>query len=386
MRSLILAAALGLLVLASPVPGGFAADQKEAAARELERVQSESRQLKRELAERAAERGSATEALREAELAEKRARAAVATTRREASAAEARRAESEKRVTQAVADLGQHRGALAEQLRAAHMNAGQERLRLLLTRADAVGLTRRMVYYGYVSRQRAELLAALSTKLEELKAELEAIAVEAGRLTQLAAEQRARLDELGRSRKARAQALAALDRQLGQRDARLKALEAEAKELRAVVARVAVNMSRPEQERRPAPAGGSFAKRRKQLGWPAEGPVLGEFGKLRAGGPLRWDGLLVAAPAGADVRAVHDGRVVYADWLPGLGLLLILDHGDGYLSLYGHNQDLLPEPGARVNAGEVVAHVGDSGGQSRAGLYFEIRRNGKPVNPREWLR
>jgi len=386
MRSAILAVSLGLLMLAGPLPDGFAADQQKDAARELERVESEARTLKRELAERAAERGSTIEALRSAELAEKRARAALAETGRQETEAEQRRAVSEARVAKTVADLGQHRGALAEQLRAAHMNAGQERLRLLLTRADAVGLTRRLVYYGYISRRRAELLAALSGELEGLQAELEAMAVEARRLKQLAAEQRARLDALQRSRKARAQALAAIDRQLGQRDARLKTLEAEAEDLRAVVDRLAVAVSRPEQSRRPAPAGGSFAKRRKQLGWPAEGPVLGEFGRLRAGGPLRWDGLLVGAPAGAEVRAVHDGRVVFADWLPGLGLLLILDHGDGYLSLYGHNQDLLPEPGTRVSAGEVVAHVGDSGGQSRAGLYFEIRRQGKPVNPREWLR
>ncbi len=386
MRSAILAASCGLLVLAGLVPDGLAADQQRDAARELERVQSEARKLKRELAERAAERGSAIEALREAEIAEKRARDALARTRRKETEAEQRRAASGKRIAQAVTDLGQHRGALAEQLRAAHMNSGQERLRLLLTRADAVGLSRRMVYYGYVSRRRAEQLAELSAELDGLKAELETMAVEAGRLKQLAAEQRARLSELQRSRQGRAQALAALERQLGQRDARVKKLETEAEDLRAVIDRVAVAVSRPDTTRLPASAGGPFAKRRKQLGWPAEGPVLGEFGKQRAGGPLRWDGLLVGAPAGADVHAVHDGRVVFADWLPGLGLLLILDHGDGYLSLYGHNQDLLPEPGARVSAGEVVAHVGDSGGQSRAGLYFEIRRHGKPVNPREWLR
>jgi septal ring factor EnvC (AmiA/AmiB activator) len=116
------------------------------------------------------------------------------------------------------------------------------------------------------------------------------------------------------------------------------------------------------------------------------GTLLAEFGKPRAGGQLRWDGVLIAAPAGTEVRAARDGRVVYADWLPGLGLLLVIDHGRGYLSLYGHNQDLLKGVGSTVTRGETVALVGDTGGQRRPALYFEVRRNGKPQDPRAWVR
>ena len=99
---------------------------------------------------------------------------------------------------------------------------------------------------------------------------------------------------------------------------------------------------------------------------------------------MRWDGVLIAAPAGAEIRTIRAGKVVYADWLPGLGLLLVLDHGGGYLSLYGHNQDLSREVGDRVSAGDLLAHVGDTGGQARPALYYEVRRNGRPVNPRQW--
>ena len=110
------------------------------------------------------------------------------------------------------------------------------------------------------------------------------------------------------------------------------------------------------------------------------------FGQPRADGRLRWNGVLLAAGAGEDVRAVHHGRVVYADWLQGMGLLVIIEHGDGYLSLYGHNQDVVAEIGEWVTPGTVIAHVGDSGGQATPGLYFEIRKEGKPVDPGGWIR
>ena len=100
---------------------------------------------------------------------------------------------------------------------------------------------------------------------------------------------------------------------------------------------------------------------------------------------LRWEGALLDAPAGTEVRAVHHGRVVFADWLPGMGLLIVLDHGDGYLSLYGHNQDLVHDVGDWVQTGELLAHVGDTGGRDATGLYFEIRKDGRPIDPQPWM-
>jgi murein hydrolase activator len=114
--------------------------------------------------------------------------------------------------------------------------------------------------------------------------------------------------------------------------------------------------------------------------------MVARFGQPRADGLLRWDGMVLAAPAGTEVRAVRGGRVVYADWLPGLGQLVVVDHGKGLMSLYGHNQDLLKKTGETVRQGEVISRVGDSGGQGTPGLYFEVRRNGKPINPGEWVR
>jgi septal ring factor EnvC (AmiA/AmiB activator) len=137
----------------------------------------------------------------------------------------------------------------------------------------------------------------------------------------------------------------------------------------------------------PANLGNSpFASLQGKLKWPAQGRMVHHFGAYREQGALRWNGVLIAAPPGSPVRAVHHGRVVFADWMRGFGNLIIVDHGGGYMSLYGHNESLLKGPGDWVRGGETLATSGNSGGQSQAGLYFEIRHKGTPVNPARWCR
>jgi murein hydrolase activator len=142
---------------------------------------------------------------------------------------------------------------------------------------------------------------------------------------------------------------------------------------------------REAMEKYPVEGNDAFAHLRGKLAWPVSGHVLARFGDTRAGG-LKWDGVLVGTERGAPVRAIYQGRVIYADWLPGLGLLTIVDHGDGYLSLYGHNERLYKAVGEKVLAGDAIASAGDSGGSSRPELYFEIRKGGKPVDPRPWFK
>ncbi|MDC3332982.1 peptidoglycan DD-metalloendopeptidase family protein, partial [bacterium] len=120
--------------------------------------------------------------------------------------------------------------------------------------------------------------------------------------------------------------------------------------------------------------------------WPTAGKLANSFGSKRNGTTLRWQGVNINARQGSDVKAIHYGRVVFADWFRGSGLLVIIDHGDGYMSLYGHNQSLLKSPGEWVIPGESIATVGNSGGQKSAGLYFEIRKNGKPTDPKRWCK
>ncbi|HSC75956.1 MAG TPA: peptidoglycan DD-metalloendopeptidase family protein [Pseudomonadales bacterium] len=128
----------------------------------------------------------------------------------------------------------------------------------------------------------------------------------------------------------------------------------------------------------------TFMQRKGNLMWPVQGKVINKFGDQRQGS-VTWDGLRIQSPSGSDVHAIHGGRVMYADSLPGQGLLMVLDHGDGYMSLYAHNDVLLHEAGEWVQPGDVIARVGNSGGEKESGLYFEIRQNGEPVNPIPWL-
>jgi len=130
----------------------------------------------------------------------------------------------------------------------------------------------------------------------------------------------------------------------------------------------------------------AFDELKGRLPWPARGSLASKFGTPRKSGALKWQGVIIAAAGGQDVTAISRGRVVYADWLRHFGLLLIIDHGNGYMSLYGHNQSLFKERGDWVEAGETIASVGDSGGHAETGLYFEIRRRGTPVNPVQWCR
>jgi septal ring factor EnvC (AmiA/AmiB activator) len=128
-----------------------------------------------------------------------------------------------------------------------------------------------------------------------------------------------------------------------------------------------------------------FAQRRGELGWPSSGRLAASYGQPKIGN-LRWDGVMISAPEGREVRAVHAGRVAYADWLRGFGLLIIIDHGDGYMTLYGHNQSLFKETGDWVATDEAIAAVGNSGGREQTGVYFGIRYQGKPVDPVRWCR
>ena len=135
----------------------------------------------------------------------------------------------------------------------------------------------------------------------------------------------------------------------------------------------------------PAESSQRFSAVRGQLAWPVPGRLVNDYGQPRAGS-LRWNGVLVGAESGTSVRSLYYGRVVFADWLAGMGLLLVIEHGEGYMSLYGHNEALLKEAGDWVEPGERVALVGDSGGQGTPGLYFEIRRAGEPQNPHRWIK
>jgi septal ring factor EnvC (AmiA/AmiB activator) len=256
----------------------------------------------------------------------------------------------------------------------------------VLSQQDFAGFSRKLTYYGYIARQRSALLADLERQLDALDALARDLQEQIERLQDLGARRSARLDQVAAARKVRAVAVQTLEHDIGTRQQRLTHLQEQAKALEDLLSRLERERRRARPADREPPAPAPPRGFGAVTGLPLKGRLLGDYGQPRADGLMRWDGLLLEAAPGTEVRAVRGGRVVFADYLPGMGQLVVVDHGDGYMTLYGHNQDLTRQVGERIGAGDVVAHVGDSGGEGNPGLYFELRRNGRPVNPHAWVK
>ncbi|MFO7287167.1 MAG: peptidoglycan DD-metalloendopeptidase family protein [Gammaproteobacteria bacterium] len=358
--------------------GAPAAAQRDEQA-ELEDVRRRIGELERRLERQNAERGETAAALRRVELEIGAARQALEAI--EAKADDARRRAAELETERAAIDrrLSAEKSLLAEQLRVAYMNGRAELLKLLLSQESPADFGRMMVYYGYFSRARGAQLRAVAEDLDEARrvaAEAEAVAAE---LDALSTRRAAELAALERSRSERQALLAELETSIAAAGGELERLRDEERRLIELVTELGNLLAGF-----PADSEEPFDRLKGRLAWPVAGEIAADYGKERAGG-LRWNGVLLSAPAGAPVRAVYHGRVAFADWLQGLGLLIVLDHGDGYMSLYGHNDALLKEPGDWVRPGEPIAEVGTTGGRREPALYFEIRHRGQPVNPHAWI-
>lgn len=373
-------ACVGLLLLM--VQGIGAADS----AKELEAIRKRIGDLEQEVARAAKEKPTAGKALQQAELAEADARRALKELRQQMSAAREREKQLRGEIGRTESDIAAQRAALEAQLRLAYAAGREEWLRLALSQQDPAALSRRMVYYGYITRERGTVLQNLQGKIEALRVTAATLRGELDRLADLDRRQQERVRELTAARKVRGEALATLNRGLDSKQQQLDKLRRDARALQELLARLEREQRAAARRAEPAPKAEPTLPAAQLKNLPVKGRMLARYGERRADGLLRWDGLLLGAPAGTEVRSVQAGRVVYADWLRGMGLLLVVDHGKGYMSLYGHNQDLLKKVGDRVRQGEVISRVGDSGGQGSPALYFEMRRNGKPVDPKQWVR
>ena len=354
---------------------------------ELARVRGRIQALEKENSQDQARRGELDRQLRGAETAAARSRRELNATRRQLAEAERRLAALNQQLEATRADLDRRRTALAGQLRLAHITGGSERVRAVFSQQDPAELGRRLTWLAYLARSRSELLGSVQASLEALERDQQAVQEQRTALAALETTRRTQLAELDDARRQRATVVASLDREVKGQTRQINRARSQAAGLERVLREIERAAARARRVTPVTDATSPTSPPARPLGkgrWPVVGQMLADFGQPRAGGQMRWDGVLIAAPAGTEIRALRPGRVVYADWLPGLGLLLVLEHGGGYLSLYGHNQDLRPDVGDRVAVGDVLAHVGDTGGQARPVLYFEVRRNGRPVNPRQW--
>lgn len=286
----------------------------------------------------------------------------------------------EKRRVQA-STLQRQREQLASEARTAYAMGRQQQVKLLLNQEQPSAVGRMLVYFGYFSRARLQRIEAISASLEQLSLVEESIARKTAALTDLRASQQRESERLQEKKRARKQAVAALSRELENQGGKLKRLKTNEQELQELVSslqELLVDIPVDASQQQP------FKSLKGKLRWPTRGRLAKRFGSRRGSAGLKWRGVMIEAAEGGDVRAVAQGRVAFSDWMRGFGLLVIIDHGDGYMSLYGHNQALYKEVGEWVDTGEVVAQLGASGGQSASGLYFELRHKGQPINPVRW--
>jgi septal ring factor EnvC (AmiA/AmiB activator) len=358
-------------------------DSPAKAEAELKAVRAQIDKVRAQMARDAGRRDKLSRELEETEKSVSDARGELDGLRREIAENAARRAELGGKRRKQEAALERDREALAGQIRAAHMIGDREPLKLLLNQRDPAQAGRVLAYYQYFGRARAGQIAAINEHLAEIAALDAELATEEQRLAALEESQRAEISKLQSARERRGRALKTLEVEAKNRARELDRLKEQQGGLEKLVRELRRALERIDQF--PTDSKDAFAKLRGKLAWPVSGRLQASYGQTRAGG-MKWDGLLVSGTQGSPVRAVYHGRVVYADWLSGLGLLTILDHGDGYLSLYGHNERLYKEVGEKVSAGDTLATMGDSGGRQSPALYFEIRKAGRPIDPRPWFR
>lgn len=276
--------------------------------------------------------------------------------------------------------LKQRHDQLAEQIRAAYRLDSQSRLKLILNQASPAQLGRMLAYYDYINRAQVSKISGLREALTTLDTMQQSIDQELSRLEMVQTEQREVMDQLDQQRKQRRTLLVELDERIEDKASRLRELERNRQDLEKLLERLTDVLADI-----PADLGKHLgvARQKGRIPMPVKGPVRYAFGQSRGGG-LHWQGWLIAAPAGSEVSAVAYGRVAFADWLRGYGLLIIIDHGEGFMSLYGHNESLLYEAGDWVEPGQIISVIGVRTGNDQ-GLYFELRKNGKSVDPAAWL-
>ncbi len=281
-------------------------------------------------------------------------------------------------------ELDEQKGVLGEQLRAAYVMGTQQKIKLLLNQQEPASIGRTMMYFDYLNKNRSDQITHTQLTLAELLRTEQEISANRLELSRLHDELKVSRRELEDSRNHRKKTLHALHKELRKQDKTLKNLLVDERELQRVIKEIQLALADIPQFNH---GDAAFKALKGKLSWPTSNPItpLQTTRPNSARGQLKWQGVLIDAKTNQSVHAVSHGRVAFADWMRGYGLLIIIDHGQGYMSLYGHNQSLYRDVGDWVESGDIISTVGDSGGQSTPGLYFEIRHKGKPVDPVGWF-
>ncbi|MBY6187549.1 peptidoglycan DD-metalloendopeptidase family protein [Marinobacter hydrocarbonoclasticus] len=363
------------LLLATPVAGQEDVAQQQA---QLDKLSREIKQRQARLSEAQVAKDGLMAQLRSSDKAISDSAQTLKRQQRALAQSEEKLSQLGQRQGELESEQRQQRDRLAAQVRTAWMSGGQDHTAILLGNEDPATLERMLVYYQYLNQARIDAIEALKTTAAELVAVIDQQKRERDRQADLLKQQEQERARLAQRQKERQQALAKLERQL-KRDSNQLALMQEDREVleRAITQAL-------EALAKSATLDG-LADNKGALPWPTRATLSKSFGSHREG-QLKWNGWLLKAPAGREVKAISAGQVVFADWLRGFGLVVVVDHGEQYLSLYGHAQALLKQVGDEVKPGESIALTGSSGGLREPGLYFEIRHRGRAVDPRPYMK
>ncbi len=418
LRALCIALLLAGCALCAPSAASAQANSREA-ERKLQKIKTELKSVAAERRKLEGQRGDAAQRLRAADEKVGHSNRVLRDTESRLAREQAALKDLQAKRDALGKRLGAQRREFDQLLRAAYAQGNDAPLKLLLSQDRVADSGRVLAYHGYLQRDRARRIAELGAQLRELDAVEKQIVERRAELDDTRKQQRTQLGQLERDRKERAALVAQINEKYEDRSSRERALGRDAKGLEQLLAKLRAAAARAEAQRRaaakakaerearearqaaaeaaktpgkpparkppPAAVAKTPAPQVGGMGWPVSGALLAGFGGTMPDG-RNSEGLLIGAAAGATVKAVGDGTVVYAEWMTGYGLLLIIDHGNGYMSLYANNDALLKDAGASVRKGEAVSTVGSSGGHGRPALYFELRRGGQPVNPNVWLR
>ncbi|OXS02823.1 peptidase M23 [Shewanella algae] len=364
---------------------GFLVFSSQLQASDLERRQSELKALQSQitaqqnaLRDTGKQREKLLQLLKKDEQAIADAARKVNQTENALSDAEKRLSELKQRAAQLDKLKESQQQTLAKQLTSAYLAGNHDYSKMLLNQQDPATIERMLAYYDFLNKARMQAIEQLKQTRQELSAVQQSEQQERNRLNKLVLDQKAQSKRLNQEQDQRQQTLKELQRTISSKASELEQLQIEEASLKRVVEQALAAM-------RDSPSMDGLAKSRGSLNWPTKGRIKNSFGSQRSGN-VRWKGVMLSAPEGQSISAVAAGKVIYADWLRGFGMVLVVDHGKGFMSLYGHAQALLKDAGDTVKAGEAVALVGRSGGQTEPGLYFEIRHKGQAVDPANYCR
>ncbi|SFC32419.1 Septal ring factor EnvC, activator of murein hydrolases AmiA and AmiB [Marinospirillum celere] len=372
---------IGILLGCLFTTGWVLANEEEVSEQQLRQLRQDISELQGWLTQARDQQSDLQNQLRQTETQISQLVTRIEANTREAQELESRMQRLRREQEELQEQLDQQAGFLRQQIRAAYSMGRQEYLKVLLNQQEPDRVARLLRYYDYINRERTERIEdylRIARQLDQVESE---IVTRGQALEGVRRSLQERRRELLAEQQGRQVLIARLSQEISGRDDELQQLQADQERLQELLDAVteAIVKLPPPRDARP------FPDMRGNLPWPIQGRVLSAFGSRQQDNRLVSRGLTIQADSGAEIKAVHGGRIVFADWLRGFGFMVIIDHGGGYMSLYGHNQTLRRQTGDWVNAGDVIATAGSTGGQTRNALYFEIRHRGQPVDPITWI-